>query len=37
MIGRIGGEEFAVILPETRIKDGLIIAERIRKKSGHLQ
>ncbi len=28
--GRVGGEEFAVILPETDIKAGLIIAERIR-------
>jgi len=31
IIGRIGGEEFAVILPETEIQHGLQIAERLRK------
>jgi diguanylate cyclase (GGDEF)-like protein len=30
IIGRYGGEEFAVILPETDAADALIIAERIR-------
>ena len=29
--GRIGGEEFAIILPETNAKDALVVAERIRK------
>ncbi len=28
---RYGGEEFAIILPETRGKNGLVVAERIRK------
>jgi len=32
IIGRIGGEEFAVILSETDIKDAMIIGERLRKK-----
>lgn len=31
VFGRIGGDEFAVVLPETRMKDALQIAERIRK------
>ncbi|WP_054696252.1 sensor domain-containing diguanylate cyclase [Syntrophomonas palmitatica] len=31
MVGRYGGEEFLVILPMTDIKDGLQVAERIRK------
>jgi diguanylate cyclase (GGDEF)-like protein len=29
---RYGGEEFSILLPQTTIKEGLIIAERIRKK-----
>ncbi len=29
--GRIGGEEFVIILPETNAKDALVVAERIRK------
>lgn len=29
--GRYGGEEMAVILPQTGIKDGFVVAERIRK------
>lgn len=29
---RYGGEEFAVILPETRLQDGFLFTERIRKK-----
>ena len=28
--GRFGGEEFVVLLPETKIKDALFVAERIR-------
>jgi diguanylate cyclase (GGDEF)-like protein len=31
IIGRIGGEEFAAILPETELQQGLQIAERLRK------
>lgn len=31
ILGRIGGEEFAVIFPETSVKEGLNMAERIRK------
>jgi diguanylate cyclase (GGDEF)-like protein len=30
IIGRIGGEEFGVILPETSIKEGTLLAERLR-------
>lgn len=30
LLGRIGGEEFAVILPDTTMADGMKIAERIR-------
>ena len=30
LLGRIGGEEFAVVLPETSIEAGLQIAERLR-------
>jgi len=32
VIGRIGGEEFAIILPETPIKEGAALAERLREK-----
>lgn len=32
LAARFGGEEFAVLLPDTSLKAGLIIAERIRKK-----
>lgn len=32
IVGRIGGEEFAVILPETEISSAIIIAERLRKR-----
>lgn len=32
IIGRIGGEEFAVILPETDLNSGMIIGERLRKR-----
>ncbi len=30
IIGRIGGEEFAVVLPDTEKEDALLVAERIR-------
>jgi len=30
ILGRIGGEEFAVMLPETVIQDGELLAERVR-------
>ncbi len=30
-VARIGGEEFAVILPETDLKGAMLVAERIRK------
>lgn len=30
MIGRIGGEEFAALLPETTAEHGLVLAERLR-------
>ena len=29
-LGRLGGEEFAVILPETRLEEAIAVAERIR-------
>lgn len=31
-IGRIGGEEFLIVLPETKLSDAKIICERIRRK-----
>ena len=32
IIGRYGGDEFVVILPETPLSGAMVIAERIRKK-----
>jgi diguanylate cyclase (GGDEF)-like protein len=32
IIARIGGEEFAMLLPETTVADGRILAERLRRK-----
>jgi len=32
LAARLGGEEFAVLLPETALKNALLIAERVRKK-----
>jgi len=31
LIARIGGEEFAIVLPATSVRDALLIAERVRK------
>ncbi|WP_041933210.1 diguanylate cyclase [Gloeothece verrucosa] len=31
LLGRFGGEEFVVILPKTKLKEAIIVAERIRK------
>lgn len=31
-LGRYGGEEFSIILPESKLEDGINLAERIRKK-----
>lgn len=31
VVARYGGEEFALILPEVRAEQGLIVAEKIRK------
>ena len=30
IFGRIGGEEFSVLMPETHIKDAMTLSERIR-------
>jgi diguanylate cyclase (GGDEF)-like protein len=30
LFGRLGGEEFAVIMPETNIENSIVVAERIR-------
>jgi diguanylate cyclase (GGDEF)-like protein/PAS domain S-box-containing protein len=30
VFGRIGGEEFAILLPETKLEDGVAVAERLR-------
>lgn len=30
IIGRIGGEEFAILLPQTNLEDSMIVAERLR-------
>lgn len=31
LIGRIGGEEFAVLLPQTGLEEAMVVAERLRK------
>lgn len=31
IFGRIGGDEFAIVLPETSLEDAVLVAERIRK------
>ncbi|MEZ0318214.1 MAG: GGDEF domain-containing protein, partial [Methylophilaceae bacterium] len=37
MVGRFGGEEFVVLLPEASIQNAAIIAERIRQLISHQQ
>ncbi len=37
MVGRLGGEEFAVLLPGTCPEEARVVAERIREKIDHLQ
>jgi len=32
IVGRYGGEEFALLMPETELKGGLVVAERYRKR-----
>ncbi|MCU0636176.1 MAG: GGDEF domain-containing protein, partial [Gemmatimonadaceae bacterium] len=32
VVGRVGGEEFAVLLPSTDLSGGLVLAERIRER-----
>ena len=32
IVGRVGGEEFAVLLPSTELSGGLVLAERIRER-----
>ena len=32
MVGRVGGEAFAVLLPSTELSGGLVLAERIRER-----
>ena len=34
---RFGGEEFAILLPETSVKNGLAVAERLREKISHIE
>ena len=34
---RLGGEEFAILLPNTKLEDGIILAERVRKAIDALQ
>jgi diguanylate cyclase (GGDEF)-like protein len=36
VIGRLGGEEFVVVLPETQIDVAMVVAERIRRKVSEL-
>lgn len=37
LFGRLGGEEFAILLPETGIEGGIVLAERLRVKIASLQ
>jgi diguanylate cyclase (GGDEF)-like protein len=37
IVGRLGGEEFAVLLPETRVEDAFILAERLRRAVAELR
>ncbi len=36
LLGRIGGEEFAVLLPDAALEDALIVAERVRRSVARL-
>ncbi len=36
LVGRLGGEEFAIILPETGLDQAAILAQRLRKSISHL-
>lgn len=36
VFGRIGGEEFTAVLPETGLKEGMLVAERLREALGKL-
>ena len=33
VVGRIGGEEFAILLPETELAEALVVADRLRQKT----
>jgi diguanylate cyclase (GGDEF)-like protein len=37
MVGRLGGEEFGLILPETNLEAAQVVAERIRKEISDIQ
>jgi diguanylate cyclase (GGDEF)-like protein len=37
IVGRLGGDEFVAVLPETYSQDGVLVAERIRRKIADLQ
>lgn len=37
VVGRLGGEEFAILLPETRLEEAAILAERIRQAIARLR
>jgi diguanylate cyclase (GGDEF)-like protein len=36
-LGRMGGEEFVLLLPETSLEDAMLVAERIRKAAQALE
>jgi len=36
LVGRLGGDEFFLILPETRVEETTVVAERLRKAMHHL-
>ena len=35
ILGRYGGEEFAILLPETDVPEGFLVAERLRREIGN--